>query len=113
MSPWAILAALLLVGSMTGGAYFQGRKDGEARIVAQEAREQELAQKATDAALIATAEAIAKIKVKHQTITNEVQHEVSERVVYRDCAHTPNGLQLINAALTGSKAQPASGVGLP
>lgn len=115
MNPWAILAALILVGSMTGGAYYQGRKDGESKIIAQEAREQEIAKKATDAALQATAEAIAKIKVQHRTVTQEVERHVIETPIYRDpdCKHDAHGLQLINAALTGAKAQPASSGVMP
>lgn len=101
MNPWSILAALLLVGALTGGAYRQGRADGEAKIEAQQARESELAQKAVDAANATAAAAIAGIKVQHRTITQEVQREVVSVPQYRECAHSPQTLERINAALTG------------
>ena len=41
-----------------------------------------------------------------RTIQNEVQREISERVVYRDCSHSPEQLQRINAAITG-QSEPA------
>jgi hypothetical protein len=112
MNPWTILVALLLIGALTGGAYRQGRADGEAKIEAQQARESEIAQKAVDAANATAAAAIAGIKVQHRTITQEVNREVIERPVYRDCLHSPDQLQRINAALTGAaKPEPAgSGV---
>lgn len=112
MNPWTILAAVLLVGALTGVAYRQGRADGEDKIVAQQAREAELSQKAVDAANATAAAAIAGIKVQHRTITQEVNREVIERPVYRDCLHSPDQLQRINAAITGAaKAEPAgSGV---
>lgn len=103
MNPWSILAIVLAAGAMTGGAYWQGRKDGENKIVAQEAREREIAAEAVDAANAAAAQAISAIKVQHKTVTQEVQHEVSERVVYRDCQHSPEQLRRINAALTGAE----------
>jgi hypothetical protein len=114
MSPWFILASVGLVGALTGGAYWQGRQDGEAKIVAQEAREREIAAEAVDAALNASAQAIGAIKVQHRTITQEVQRDVIEKPVYRDpgCRHDADSLQRLNAALIGAaRPQPAgSGV---
>lgn len=107
MNPWALLAMLVAVGGMTGGAYWQGRQDGEAKIVTQQVREEAIAKRAIDAATSAAAVAISKIKVQRTTIQNEVQREVSERVVYRECQHSSEQLQRINAALTGIGAEPA------
>lgn len=111
MNPWAILGAVLLVGALTGAAYRQGREDGEAKVVAQEAREREIAAEAVNAANAAAARAIAAIRVRHQTITQEVQREVIDRPVYRECLHSPDGLRNINAALTGAAPASAPGAG--
>lgn len=116
MNPWLILAAIGLVGALTGGAYYQGRQDGEAKIVAQEAREREIAAGAVDAALNASAQAVAAIKVQHRTITQEVQRDVIEKPVYRDpgCVHDADSLRRINAALTGAaRPEPAGSGGVP
>jgi hypothetical protein len=112
MNPWLILAAAIALAGLTGGAYVKGREDGENKIVAQEAREREIAAEAVDAANTAAAQAIAGIKVQHRTVTQEVQREVIDRPVYRECLHSPDGLRNINAALTGiAKPEPAgSGV---
>ena len=114
MNPWAILGAVLLVGGLTGAAYRQGRTDGEAKIVAQEARERELTAQAVDAANAAAARAISSIKVQHQTITQEVQRDVIEKPVYRDpgCVHDADSMRNINAALTGVAQPERAGSGI-
>ena len=105
MTPYLTLAAVAMVGVLTGGAYYQGRKDGENKIIAQQAREEQIALKAADAAASAAAQAIARIKVQHRTITQEVQREVIQVPAYRECKHDPSVLRNINAAIAG---QPAS-----
>jgi len=104
MTPYIALAALAIVGALTGGAYYQGRKDGENKIIAQEAREEQLALKAADAAASAAAQAISRIKVQHRTITQEVQREVIQVPAYRDCRHDPSVMRNINAAISGQAA---------
>jgi hypothetical protein len=121
VNPWAILAAVLLVGALTGGAYRQGRADGEAKIEAQQAREDAIAAKASDAAASAIAAAIPKITVKHQTIRQELEKEIHENPVYlrAECDTGPGSLQRFNAAIPGARpdappdqgALPASGAG--
>jgi hypothetical protein len=114
MNPWLILAAAIALAGLTGGAYVKGREDGENKIVAQEAREREIAAEAVDAANAAAASAISAIKVQHRTITNEVQRDVIEKPVYRDpaCKHDADSLQRINAALTGTAPASAAGGGV-
>lgn len=111
MNPWTILAALLLVGALTGGAYRQGRADGEAKIEAQQAREDAIAAKASDAAASAIAAAIPKITVKHQTIRQELEKEIHENPIYlrTDCDSGPDSLLLYNSTIPGYTAQPAPG----
>ncbi len=112
MNPWLILAGLVLAAALTGGAYRQGREDGEAKIEAQQARENSIAAKATEAAASAAARAISAIKVQNRTITQEVQREVIDRPVYRDCLHSPDQLRNINAALTGASVPEPAGSGV-
>jgi hypothetical protein len=98
-----MLIAFAAAFGALGGAYLQGRHDGSNAVEATAAREERVGQLAGAAAAASAAEAISKIKVRNTTIQNEVQREVSERVVYRDCVHSPDQLQRINAALTGAE----------
>jgi phosphoribosylaminoimidazole-succinocarboxamide synthase len=99
MNPYIIIACL--VASIGAGA--GGFKLGADHEVAAQAREQSHIAEAVDAANNASAQAIAKIKVINQTIQNEVQREVQNNIVYRDCKHSPDGMRLLNQALTGDK----------
>jgi hypothetical protein len=111
MNLTAILSALLLVGCLTGGAYWQGRKDGRDVQLSEAARDAEVAAIASEAAASAVAEGIAAMKVKQITIRQELQREVQTRVEYRDCRHSPDGLRQLNAALAGTTpASAARGV---
>lgn len=114
MSPLALLAIVLAAGAMTGAAYWQGRQDGENHIVAQQKREDAIAEKATAAAAQAAASAISAIKVQNRTITQEVQRDVLEKTVYRDpdCRHDADSLRNINAALTGAYVPEPAGSGV-
>ena len=68
------------------------------------------------AAASATAQAIGKIRVQHQTIRTEVEREIVERPVYRECRHAAGVVRDINAALgatAGSDAAPGDRPGVP
>lgn len=109
-----ILVAIIAFGGATAGAYMQGRQDGADKERAENSREVDIAAQASEAAASAAATAISRIKVQNRTIQNEVQREISERVVYRDCVHSPDQLQRINAALAGGdRPKPAGGGQLP
>jgi hypothetical protein len=107
-NPWIIVAVLIALA----GAYFKGHNDGSDAAEGQQAREDNIALVARAAALDVTAKAIAGIKVKNTTIKQATERVVHENIVYRDCKHTPDGLRLINAALTG-RAEPADRGQLP
>ena len=108
--PWA----LLLAAAAAGGAYWQGRQDGRAAGEAEAAREERLVQQAGAASARAAAEAIASIQVRQTTIRQEVEREIQVRTEYRDCRHSAEQLQRINAALDpGAPASAAGGSGLP
>lgn len=111
--PLPALCALLAAAAVAG-AYLQGRSDGRAVCQAEDARDQRVVALATEAAASATAAEIARIRVNHVTVRQEVEREVRENVVYRDCSHGVDQLHRINAALTGASApQPAGGSQLP
>lgn len=96
MNPYLIIAALLSVLAAGAGGF----KLGSDHEVAAQAREQNHIAEAVDAATTVSAQAIAALKVKSTTITNEVQREIKTNVVYSDCKLTPGGVQLANQALS-------------
>lgn len=108
MIPYAIAAAAWAATVAVASWWFYGAgRDAE---IATQAREDRAAREATDAALKVTAEAIGRIKVQHRTVQQEVQREVVERAVYRDCKHSDDGMRNINAALTGRAEPTGSGL---
>lgn len=109
----ALAFALLLgLGAVGTGLYAKGRADGRAIEQATDLRERQIGELAAEKAATAAAGAISRIKVQHKTITAEVQREVQTNTVYRDCQHSPEQLQRINAALTGASSPEPAGRGL-
>jgi hypothetical protein len=108
MWPWA----LLLAAAAAGGAYWQGRQDGRSAVEAEAARDARLIAQAGQASATAAAEAIARMSVRHTTIRQEVEREIQVRTEYRDCRHTPEQLQRINAALSAAAPGSAPGGGV-
>ena len=53
-----------------------------------------------EAALMAAAKAIAKIEVKSEKHIQPVRTEIRTDTVYRDCQHSPDSLQHINALIS-------------
>lgn len=107
----AAAGAALAVAAAVAGAYWQGRQDGRDSCEAAAAREERVAQVASAAAASAAAGAIARISVRQVTIRQEVEREIQTRTEYRDCRHSAEQLQRINAALTGGSPASAPGSG--
>lgn len=107
----ALLAAVIVWGASAGGAYYYGRTDGRAIETSAQARENKIAEAATQAAVLASAKAIAAIEVKNVTVKQRVETQIRDRPVYRDCAHDQRVLNDINRALTG--AEPSGDRELP
>ncbi len=101
----AVFAAALAAAGT--GLYFEGKKSGRNEQIAKQAVIEEVAEEAAVRASQIAADAIGKIKVQNRTVYNEVQREVLERAVYRDCQHSPDQLRRINEAITGQTAEPA------
>lgn len=111
----AWLALALAAGITVGlaGVYFEGKRAGKAECVETQQIAREVAQQAAAAATEAAASAISKIRVQNRTVYSEVQREITEKPVYRDCVHSPSQLQRINAALTGEATEPPGDRGVP
>lgn len=110
MNPWAILGVVLAVIATAGGAYLKGGADARNACEAEAARDERVAQQATASAAAAAASAISSIGVQHVRVTQQLEREVREVPVYRECRATAAGLRDINAALTGAEPEPAGGV---
>ncbi len=98
----ALAAVFIFSGGVTVGIKWEAGEVAKREQGKIEARQE---------ALSAAAKEIAKIDVKRVTIRQPLEREVHEKVVYRDCQHTPDGLLRLNQALGGSGA--AGGIKLP
>lgn len=112
-NPTTLLIGALSVALLTGGAYIKGRQDGNAIARADQAEALDLARKVRDEAQRGAAAAIAQIEIKHTTVRQAVEKEIHEKLVYRDCQHSADQLQRINAALTGREPVAPGGGQLP
>ncbi len=107
-NPWMLLAFVIALV----GAYFKGCNDGADLAEGQQAREDQIAATAFSAAQRGAAKAIAGIEIRNVTIKQRVETEIREKPVYADCRHSPDGLRVINTAITG-RAEPAGDLQLP
>lgn len=104
LNPWVILAALVALSSLTGGAYIKGRGDGAAGVVAKQAHDDQLRMETLQLAQQGAAEAIAAIEVKNVTIRQKLETRIVDNPVYRDCVTDDGMLKLTNEAITGQPA---------
>lgn len=106
------MAAALAVAAGGWWLYETGVEAGQARAEAAALREQRIGQLAADRAASAAVAAIANIRVKHTTIRQEAEREIQTRTEYRDCSHSPEQLQRLNAALSGAAPPGAAASGV-
>ncbi len=109
---WTIIAVLALTAGSGAFGYYEGGKHKADSIAALNAREAALVTKARDAMTDAAATAISAIEVKNVTIRQKAETITREVPVYRDCHHSPDGLRVVNEALTGQE-EPAGDGGVP
>ena len=109
LNPYMLIAVLLAFM----GAGFGGFKLGVDHQKAGEIDKVQLVAEAVDAANNASAAAIANIKIKSITLTNEVQREIQTNNIYHDCKLPDSGMRLVNAALDPSAAYSLGGGKLP
>lgn len=106
----ARLVAAVLALALIVGAYLAGRWDGARLKAGERAIAEVAAEKAAKASREEAGKAIARISVRHQTIHNALEREVIHEPIYTraDCSLTPDGLRLLNQALTGQEPSPSS-----
>lgn len=106
------LVALLWCGTMALAGWW-GYGAGRDAEIATQAREDKATLLAAEVAASAAAHAISRLRIQHRTITQEVQREIVDRPVYRDCGHSAEQLQRINAAIVGEPGRAADRGELP
>lgn len=104
LAPWLLAGILLAAMAGAGAGFYLGVEHQQAR----DAREERLVQRAVDEAGQAAGRAIALIRINHTTIKQELQREIHKEPVYLDCRHSPDGLRLVNQAISGAQ-RPAAG----
>lgn len=95
---YAIAGGAVVVCALIIASFFYGQHVGKAEQIAGEAKQDAIVSAVKDAALTSAADAIAKIRITQTTIKQEVEHEIREVAVYRDCVNTPNVERLLDAA---------------
>jgi hypothetical protein len=105
INPYALLGAGILAVSLAVGGFTFGVKYQRG----QEARAEQLIARVRDEAQRGAAEAIAQIKINNTTIRQQLETQVRENTVYRDCKLDPDSFRLLNDALSGAPGQPAGG----
>lgn len=98
MNPYIAIGfvALVFAGGWQSRSWYEDSKDLASAQAIDKSREvmRELAGEVSKN----TEQAIKGIRVENRNIYNEVQREVRENTVYRDCVVPDGGLQLINKA---------------
>lgn len=97
MNPWAILGGVVLGAAALGGAYWQGRQDGAAAVVASQSKQDQERQKGAGNAVAQAKTESVRVVTRVRTVTREVP-------VYRDaaCLHDVRVYDDLNRALSGS-----------
>jgi|SRR6478736_531021 len=83
------------------GLVLAGWKAGKDHAIAQQASMSALIVESANAVEARTAERIARIRVRNQTINGQVREVVRENTVYRDCVLDADTVRLLDAAREG------------
>lgn len=113
MNPYIALAAVIFWGASVAGAGWYGIGFGEDRVVAQQARDDQVRQQTREDAQQGAAAAIAANRPINNTIVQRTQHEIRTDRIYTECRVPASGMQLANQAITGRPAEPVGGEQLP
>lgn len=108
MNPYFLLAGVIAFAVAMGGAYLQGRSDGQDKCVAEQVRDEQVAQIASEAAAASAAEAISKIEVRHATVRQTIEREIVEKPVFRDCRSSMDAVRMFNSAIDPASAASAA-----
>ena len=97
------LALVFLVGTgWTARGWYEGAKDAAA--LEAEARHRQFMTELANQVSTNTENAIREIRVENRTITQEVQREIVEKPIYRDCVLPDAGRMRANQARRGPAA---------
>jgi hypothetical protein len=83
-------------------AFLGGWKVNGWRMDAAQKKADEVEQRATQAATEAAVTAIEGIAVRYVPVKQAAEVITREIPVYRDCVHSPDGMRVLNEALTGA-----------
>ena len=97
-----ISLALGLIGS--GLAYHKGKTAGRQEVLSTLQEDDLKRQQEMEAIQRSVSEAVAKVRVINKTLIQKTEREIVKDPVYIDCKHSPDGVQLINSALSGTAA---------
>lgn len=104
---YAIAGGAVAVCALIIASFFYGQSVGKAQQIAGEVKQDAIVEAVTTAALTSAAMAIAKIQIKQTTIKQEVEHDIRENIVYRDCTNNSDVERLLNSArANGAIAEP-------
>lgn len=111
---YAIAGGAVAVCALLIASFFYGQHVGKAEQIAGEVKQEQVVQAVESKMLDAAAVAIAKIQIVQTTIKQEVEHDIREVPVYRDCVNTPDVERLLDAARENRPvAEPASDSSVP
>lgn len=108
-NPWVILAGVVLLGAVGGGAYYQGRADGNNAAKVRQASDDAIRRETSELAQMAAAAEIRKIQVIHTTIRQKTEQVLREVPIYTECRNTDDVVRLLDAARAGSERVAAGG----
>lgn len=94
------IAGVAILGALAWGGQLLYRAGYNASTV-EHVKDAELIKRAARAAEVAAAQAIQAIEIKHVTIRQNLEKELTRDVVYRDCIASDRVLELTNQTLTG------------
>lgn len=99
-NPYVLLAIVLFYLGSLGLVGHKAYNLGQEHLIATQAKERSIEDRTRTAALQATADEIAKIKVVNEYKTQRLATETVEKPVYRDCINTDASFGLLNDSLT-------------
>lgn len=102
-----LVVGVVAIGALLAWGGHRLYKAGFDAAIVQQKTNESLIKAAADAAQAAAAQAISTIQVKHVTIRQNLEKELTRDVVYRDCVASDRVLELSNEAITG-RANPTS-----
>jgi len=95
-----VVVVLLWISSIAS-MYYYGYQAGIDSEINRQVEIRQAIEETRKLAMEGAASEIANIKIQSTTIQGKVTTLIRDNPVYVDCKHTPDGLRLINQALTG------------